>query len=65
MEIYYAKYIDKANLKKRDRYKGNLVFDDFVMFCERWDQASFDSNYKNLSIDFFAPMLHEMFARNL
>ena len=61
--IYYAHHIDDSNLRKRDRHKGNQFFDDCVLFCERWDQASFDPNYKNLSIDFFAPMVHQVFAR--
>jgi len=33
------------------------------MFCERWDQSSFDPDYDMLPITFFAHMVHEVFAR--
>ena len=36
-----------------------------MIFCELWDQVSFDPNYQNLSIDFFALMVHEVFAPKL
>ena len=51
------------NLRKRDNYKGYQFFDDCIIFCKRWDHASFDPTYKNLSIDFFMPMVNEVFAR--
>ena len=32
-------------------------------FCERWDQASFDPDYDDLPLEFFRPMVREVFAR--
>ena len=61
--VYYAQHIQEADLRNRDRYKGNQFFGNCMIFCEWWDQASSDPHYKNLSIDFFAPMVHEVFAR--
>jgi len=33
-----------------------------MTFCERWDQSSFDPDYENLPLAFFAPMVHQVFA---
>jgi predicted HD phosphohydrolase len=34
-----------------------------VEFCERWDQASFDPDYKNKPLEFFVDMVRDVFAR--
>jgi len=60
--VYYGHHVG-GNPDKRDAYKGHAFFDDCAMFCERWDQASFDPAYDSLSLEFFAPMVHEVFAR--
>ncbi|MEO1066658.1 MAG: peptidase [Pseudomonadota bacterium] len=61
--IYYGHHVG-GNQHKRDAYNGHHYFDDCVMFCERWDQSSFDPNYDALPLSFFKPMVHEVFARN-
>ncbi|MEM9239978.1 MAG: peptidase, partial [Pseudomonadota bacterium] len=48
---------------KRERHTGHMFFDDCAEFCERWDQASFDPDYDTLPLEFFAPMVEEVFAR--
>ena len=60
--IYYGHHVG-ANPHKRDRFAGHPYFDDCAQFCERWDQSSFDPDYDTLPIEFFAPMVHEVFAR--
>ncbi|MEP1520349.1 peptidase [Ascidiaceihabitans sp.] len=60
--IYYGHHVG-GNPDKRDAHKGHIYFDDCVTFCERWDQSSFDPDYDTLPIEFFAPMVHEVFAR--
>ncbi|MES2197822.1 MAG: HD domain-containing protein [Pseudomonadota bacterium] len=60
--FYYGHHIG-APQHKRDCFRDNIYFDDCVEFCERWDQSSFDPDYRNLSLDFFAPMVREVFAR--
>ncbi len=60
--IYYGHHLG-ADPNKRDRHKGNAYFDDCVAFCERWDQSSFDPEYDTLSLDFFRPLVREVFAR--
>jgi len=60
--FYYGHYIGADQLK-RERHLGHPYFDDCVIFCEKWDQASFDPDYQNLPLEFFAPMVHEVFSR--
>ena len=61
--LYYGHLLEGADQHKRDRHKGSAYFDDCAEFCERWDQASFDPGYDDLPLDFFAPMVEEVFAR--
>jgi predicted HD phosphohydrolase len=60
--VYYGEHVG-ANPNKRDAYAGHEFFNDCAEFCEKWDQSSFDPDYETLTIDFFAPMVHEVFAR--
>lgn len=60
--LYYGHHVG-ADRMKRDRHRGHPCFDDCAEFCERWDQASFDPAYDTLPLDFFAPMVREVFAR--
>ena len=60
--LYYGHHVG-ADQHKRDRHQGHPYFDDCATFCERWDQASFDPDYDTLPLDFFAPMVREVFAR--
>lgn len=59
---YYGHHVG-ADPDKREAHRGNPYFDDCAEFCERWDQASFDPDYDDLPLEFFAPMVEEVFAR--
>lgn len=61
-KLYYADKVG-GDPNARDRYRDHPYFDDCTTFCERWDQTSFDPDYDALPIDFFAPMVQEIFAR--
>lgn len=60
--VYYGHHVG-GNPNKRDQFKDSPFFDDCAVFCERWDQASFDPAYDTLPLSFFAPMVEEVFAR--
>jgi predicted HD phosphohydrolase len=47
----------------RDRFRDHPCFDACAEFCERWDQASFDPDYASESLEFFVPMVREVFSR--
>lgn len=48
---------------KRNQYSGHAFFDDCALFCERWDQSSFDPAYDTLTLGFFEPLVDQVFAR--
>ena len=60
--IYYAHHYgwDK---NARDKFKDNIYFQTCADFCERWDQKSFDPEYENKDLDFFKPLIKEVFSR--
>ena len=59
---YYAHHLG-GNRNKRDKYKGHKYFDACVNFCEKYDQCSFDPNYKYYPLEKFEPMVRNIFAR--
>jgi len=61
--IYYGQHLEGFDQHKRERHRGHVYFDDCVDFCARWDQASFDPDYDSLPLEFFSPMVREVFAR--
>ncbi len=60
--VYYGHHLG-ADPHKREKYRDSPYFEDCAEFCERWDQASFDPDYENLPMEFFAPMVEKVFAR--
>lgn len=60
--IYYAHHYGWDE-NARDRFKEHPCFDTCAAFCERWDQASFDPEYETRSLEYFEPMVRDVFAR--
>ena len=60
--LYFGHHVG-GDQHKRDRHAGHRYFDDCAAFCERWDQSSFDPDYDTLPLEFFRPMVEEVFAR--
>ena len=59
---YYAHHLG-GDRNKRDKYKGHKYYQACIDFCEKYDQSSFDPKYKSYSLEFFKPMVKEIFAR--
>ena len=59
---YYAHHLG-GNKNKREKYKGHKYFNDTINFCEKYDQNSFDPNYKSFPLKFFEPMVRRIFSR--
>ena len=59
---YYAHHLG-ADKNKRDKYKDHKYYNDCINFCENWDQASFDPNYKSLNLKDFEPLIRKIFSR--
>jgi predicted HD phosphohydrolase len=60
--VYYGEHVG-GNPEKRQTYAGHQYFDDCAVFCERWDQSSFDPEYDTFPIEHFAERVREVFAR--
>ena len=59
---YYAHHLG-GNRNKRDEYKDHKYYQATIDFCEKYDQSSFDPNYKSLPLEFFKPMVKKIFSR--
>ena len=52
--------IDKS---LRERYRDHKWFASCDKFCGEWDQKSFDPSYPTKSLDYFKPLIDEIFLR--
>ena len=59
---YYAQHYG-WNQFERDKYAGSPYFESCRVFCERWDQTSFDPGYPTEPLSQFAPFVHRVFER--
>ena len=59
---YYAHHLG-ADRFKREKYKDPNYYQATVDFCEKYDQCSFDPNYKSMSLKDFEPMVRNIFSR--
>jgi predicted HD phosphohydrolase len=62
-QMYYFAHHLGGNKNQRDKYKKHKYYEDALNFCEQWDQASFDPNFKSLTIEDFKPMIKRIFSR--
>ena len=62
-EISLAENEMPALMALRDKYKDHKYYNDTLKFCEDWDQASFDPNYKSLTLKDFEPLVRKIFSR--
>jgi predicted HD phosphohydrolase len=59
---YYVHHLG-GDRNARDRLREHPWYAACVHFCAAWDQCSFDPDYRNESLEFFAPLVRRMFAR--
>tara|TARA_B100001758_G_scaffold218511_1_gene206020 strand:+ start:394 stop:948 length:555 start_codon:yes stop_codon:yes gene_type:complete len=59
---YYAHHLG-GDKNQREKYKGHKYYKDTIDFCEKWDQKSFDPNFKSLELKDFEPFVREIFSR--
>lgn len=60
--VYYAHHYG-WDPDERERHKDNRYYQSCVDFCERWDQSSFDPDYRSEPLERFEPLVREVFAR--
>ena len=59
---YYAHHLG-FNKNERDKYKGHKYYHATAEFCEKWDQLSFDPNYRSFTLKEFEPYVRKIFSR--
>jgi predicted HD phosphohydrolase len=62
-QLYHKIHHPGVDRNTRERYRDHPCFERTALFCERWDQASFDPAYDTLGIDIFEPMVRRIFSR--
>jgi predicted HD phosphohydrolase len=62
-QAYYYAHLMGEDRNARDRYIDHPYYDDCVEFCEHFDQNCFDPDYDSLPLEFFRPILVEVFSR--
>ena len=62
-QMYYYAHQLGADRFKREKYKDHKYYQATVDFCEKYDQCSFDPNYKSMSLKDFEPMVRNIFSR--
>ncbi len=58
---WFSHYDIDPNL--RDRYASHPYYDACVRFCADWDQNCFDPAYVHKPLEYWEPMVREIFAR--
>ncbi|MBJ3777215.1 HD domain-containing protein [Acuticoccus mangrovi] len=59
---YYAHHFG-GDRDVRKRHESSPYYEDAVVFCDRWDQASFDPDFESLPLDHFRSLVEEIFSR--
>ena len=59
---YYAHHLG-LDRNAREQFKDNPHYADTVEFCEKYDQNCFDPDYDNLPLEYFEPMIRNVFSR--
>ena len=62
-QTYYSAHHLGGDRNARDKFKNHKYYQDTVDFCEKYDQSSFDPNYKSMSLKDFEPMVKKIFDR--
>jgi predicted HD phosphohydrolase len=57
---YYAHHLG-GNKNERDKFKEHKYYKDTIDFCEKWDQKSFDPNFKSFTLKDFEPYVKKIF----
>lgn len=60
---YFRAFRPEPVRSQANRWLGHPHHAATLEFCKRYDQNSFDPEYRCLPLDFFEPMVHRFFAR--
>ena len=60
---YYFFHHIGLDRNEREQFRGHPMFERTALFCEKWDQTSFDPNFDPAPIEQFEPMVRRLFDR--
>ena len=60
---YWMHHYDEDRKPERSVQRSSLLSGLCGFFCSKWDQESFDPDYKEKPLDYFIPMIEEIFSR--
>ena len=59
-QTYYSAHHLGGDRNVRDKFKDHKYYQDTIDFCEKYDQNSFDPNYKSFPLEFFKPIVKKI-----
>ncbi|MFT6916675.1 MAG: putative HD phosphohydrolase [Motiliproteus sp.] len=62
-QMYYFAHHIGGDQNARDKYRDHIWYRDAVEFCELYDQNCFDPDYQTQSLEFFRPMVEDIFGK--
>ena len=62
-QTFYSAHHLGGDRNARDKFKDHKYYQATVDFCERYDQSSFDPDYKSMTLKEFEPMVKRIFSR--
>ena len=62
-QTYYSAEHLGGDKNAREKFKDAEHYQATIDFCENYDQASFDPNYKSMTLKDFEPMVRNIFSR--
>ncbi len=62
-QTYYSAHHLGGDRNARDKFKDHKYYQDTIDFCEKYDQSSFDPDYKSMTLDDFKPLVKKIFAK--
>ena len=63
-QTYYSAHHLDRDRNARDKFKNHKYYTATIDFCEKYDQCSFDPNFKNMSLKDFEPLVKKIFSRD-
>jgi len=60
---YYFWHHYGQDRNAREMYRSHPMFERTALFCERWDQTSFDPDYDTKPLAAFEPVVRRLFER--
>lgn len=62
-QLFFTGQFNGSDPNTRDQFRDSPYFESCALFCELWDQISFDPTYVSDPLESFGPELERVFAR--